>query len=354
MAKQGKIKLSEVEGLTPEDVASLKKLGIIHTTWRDYTLMLLNSTPDPLRSIWREKVVTSTSHWHFNTGSISEGNMAGVEVLAVLPSELTMKVVDDAFEPDGWYKGERLSGSKRMKVFLGHYPQESISNEANLCLKYIVKHWDEYGHLIQEIPLLSRIWKLAQESGGKCIIPDEVLTYILEKPVNDKIYGTWIDVAYDVFENGIPSDKYAEYWKSDKIEDFPLAFKADEETAQFIDRDCNSENGYWVRKYRNNDGALEQIALSLEEQKKNFLNVCDIFFKEDVSMSPCWKKIAICILKNDTSMKYAGFAPTFRERQAREEAIAAFSTKQKEKEKAKAEAERLAAQIENERKKKMM
>lgn len=337
------IKLSEVEGLTLEDVASLKKLGIIHTTWRDYTLMLLNSTPDPLRSIWREKVVTSTSHWHFNTGSISEGNMAGVEVLAVLPSELTIKVVDDAFEPDGWYKGERLSGSKRMKVFLGHYPQESISNEANLCLKYIVKHWDEYGHLIQEIPLLSRIWKLAQESGGKCIIPDEVLTYILEKPVNDKIYGTWIDVAYDVFENGIPSDKYAEYWKSDKIEDFPLA--------EYIE---DTEERYFYRIIKEDGSEDLGDPIPLEEQKKNFLNVCDIFFREDVSMSPCWKKIAICILKNDTSMKYAGFAPTFRERQAREEAIAAFSTKQKEKEKAKAEAERLAAQIENERKKKMM
>lgn len=300
----------ETVTLTQELIDEINDLNLIHTTWRDYTLMLLNSTPDPLRSIWREKVVTSISHWQFNTGSISEGNMAGAEVLSVLPTDLTQMIVDDSFEPDGWYKQSRLAGSKRMKVFLGHYPQESISNEANLCLKYIVKNWEKHGHLIQETPLLKRIWDLAQASGGKCLIPDEILTYILEKPIDDSKYGSWIDVCYDVFTNGIPSEKFAEYWKSDKIEGFPLAAPD-----------------------------------SLEEQKKNFLSVCDIFFKEDVSMSPCWKKIAICILKNDTSMKYAGFAPTLRERQAREDAIAAFSTKQKDKEKAKEEAKRLAEQI---------
>lgn len=332
----------ETVTLTQELIDEINDLNLIHTTWRDYTLMLLNSTPDPLRSIWREKVVTSICHWQFNTGSISEGNMAGVEILSVLPNELTMKVVDDAFEPDGWYKDSRLAGSKRMKVFLGHYPQESLSNEANLCLQYIVKNWDEYGHLIEEIPLLNRIWKLAQESGGKCILPDEVLTYILEKPVNDNIYGTWIDVAYDVFKNGIPSDKYAEYWKSDKIEGFPLAeYNPDSKEK-------------WFHRTVSEDGTVHiGEPISLEEQKKNFLKVVEVFFKEDVAMSPCWKKIAICILKNDTSMKYAGFAPTFRERQAREEAIAAFSTKQKEKEKAKEEAKRLADQIAKERKKKM-
>lgn len=309
-----KIKLSEISGLTADDISLLKELQVIHTTWKDYTLLLLNSTPDPLRSIWREKVVTSLSHWNFNAGSISEGNLIGTEVLTVLPSEFTQMVVDDSFEPDGWYKMTRLAGSKRMKVFLGHYPQESISNEANLCIKYIIKHWDKYSHLIFDTPMLKRMWDLAQHSGGKCILPDEILTYILEKPVNDSKYGGWIDVAYDVFTNGIPSDKYKEYWKNDKIEGFPLD----------VDED-------------------------IEVQKKNFLNLCDIILKEDVSMSPCWKKIAICILKNDVSFKYAGFGSTLRERQAREEAIAAFSTKQEEKEKAKIEAQRLADKIAKER-----
>ena len=53
------------------------------------------------------------------------------------------------------------------------------------------------------------------------------------------------------------------------------------------------------------------------------------------------KKVAICILKNDVTMKYAGFAPTLRERIARENAIAAFSNKQKERDEALKAAERL-------------
>lgn len=302
----------------------IKDLNIIHTTWKDYALMLLNSTPDPLRSVWREKVVTSLTHWKFSNGSISEGNVAGCEVLSELPDTFTKMVVDDAFYKGVWKKLGRLSGSKRMKVYLGNYPQESISNEANLCLKYIIKHWDEdfedgmkYKDLIEASPLLSRMWDFAQKSQGKCVLPDEVCTYILEKPVDDSKYGVWIDVSEDIFTNGIPSEKFKDYWKSDKIEGFPFEVESD-----------------------------------IEMQKKYFLSMCDIILKEDVSMSPCWKKICICILKNDTSMKYAGFGATLRERQAREDAIAAFSTKEEEKKKAKLEAEKLAAKIEKENKEK--
>lgn len=310
-------KLNE-EGICETDITSINTLKTIHTTWRDYSLMLLNSTPDPLRSIWREKVATSFSHWNFVDGSISESNLSGLEILSVLPAEMTLKVVDDSFEPDLWKKISRLPGSKRMKVFLGHYPQESLSNEANLCLKYLVKHWEEYGHLIQETDLLKRIWDFAQASGGTCILPDEVLTYTLEKPINDKIYGAWIEAASDIFANGLPTDKYVDYWKSGKMEGFPLAVDVDEKI-----------------------------------QKKNFLSVCDIIFKEDIPFSPAWKKIAICILKNDTSFKYAGFGATLRERVAREDALAAFSTKQEDKEKAKVEAVRLAKQIQKEKEKVM-
>lgn len=332
--EDGKINLKD--GFSLDE---LKSLNVIHITWRDYTLLMLNSTNDPLRTIWREKVVTSLSHWSFNTGSIDEGNLAGVEILAALPDEFTEKVVDDAWSDLDWSKEGRLARSKRMNVFLGHYPQESLSNEANLCMKYIINHWDEYGHLINEIPVLSRIWELAQMSGGKCVLPDEVLTYILEKPVNDKKQAPWIDVAHDIFTNGIPSETYNKYWKSDKIEGYPLA--------EFIP---DTEEKWFERKVLE-DGTVEiGNAISFEDQKENFLKVCDIFLKESVSWSPCWKKIAICILKNDVSMKYAGFGATLRERLAREDAIAAFETKKEEKEAAKANAKALAEKIEKENK----
>ena len=335
-------------------INEVKELNRIHVSWRDYALIMLNSTAEPLRSIWREKIVTSIAHWEFDKGSISEGNIAGMEILEVLPSELTEKLVDDHFEPGKWKKLGRLNGSKRMILHIGHYPQESTSNEANICLKYLVKNWDNviYENLtgkdiIMNTPLLYRIWDFAQKSDGKCITGDEVLTYLLEKPLeNDmKKYGVWMDAAEDIFENGIPSEKYKDYYKISKIEDYPLAYK--DETG-IADIDCNEENNFYMREYRNNNGSLEIIALPLEEQKQNFLNVCGIILKEDVSYCCCWKKICICILKNDVSFKYAGFGATLRERQARENAMAAFSTKQEEKEQAKKNAEALAAKIEKE------
>lgn len=301
---------------TEEDVLKeIDSLKTIKTSWKDYCLMMLNSTAEPLRSIWREKIITSITHWEFGNGSISEGNIAGLEIMSALPSELTKSVVNDYYEPGAWQKLNRLSGSKRMNIAIGKYPEESLSNEANTCIKYIVKHWDKYGHLIHEIQLLERMWELAQQSAGKCVSQDEVLTYLLEKPLDDKIGSVWIEASTDIFENGIPSTKYEKYYKAAKIEGFPLEPSHD-----------------------------------IEVQKKNFTDMCDIILKEDVGYCCCWKKICICILKNDVSMKYAGFGATLRERKAREDAVAAFSTKQEEKEKAKIAAAQLATKIEKERK----
>lgn len=346
--------------LNSEDAVKdeIQDLSTIRTSWRDYTLMMLNSTAEPLRSIWREKIVTSMSHWTFEKGSISEGNIDGMEILTVLPSELTEKIVNDHFEEGELVKLNRLAGSKRMNVHIGHYPQESTSNEANLCLKYIVNNYDKVifinkkvendedprsvayecftgKDLIMNIPLIRRMWDVAQKTGGMTVSNDEVLTYNLEKPVDDSHYGVWLDVTEDVAENGRPSDKYDKYWKLDRIENYPLA--------EYVpDADA------WFSRNVLDGGTVELKELSLEDQKKNFLNMCDMVLKEDVAMCCCWKKIAICILKNDVTMKYAGFSATLKERQAREEAMAAFSTKQDEKAKAKENAEALARKIEKE------
>lgn len=347
------MKMSVPELNTEDEVLNeIKNLSVIKTSWRDYTLMMLNSTAEPLRSIWREKIVTSMSHWTYEKGSISEGNIAGMEILTVLPSELTEKLVDDHFENGELVKLNRLSGSKRMNIHIGHYPQESTSNEANICLKYLVKNWNNvvYSHihnedgasydltgkdLIMDIPLLKRMWDVAQKTGGNSVSNDEVLTYNLEKPVDDSHFGVWLDVTEDVAENGRPSDKYDKYWKLDKIENYPLS--------EYI-----PDADKWFSRNVLSDGTVELEELSIEDQKNNFLSMCDLVLKEDVAMCCCWKKIAICILKNDVTMKYAGFSATLRERQAREEAMAAFSTQQEEKAKAKENAEALAKKIEKE------
>jgi len=292
-------------------VNEINELNNIHITWRDYTLMMLNSTADPLRTIWREKLVSSIISTEFKKSSTCEGNLVGLKILSLLPSEFTQSIVNDSFEEGEIKLLGRLSGSKRMGLIIGHYPQESPAEETRLCLHYIIDNWDEYGHFINEIPTLRKIWDISQISHGKCLYPDEILTYTLERYIDEENDG-WIDVVYDIFLNGIDDKKFKKYYFNDKLVGFPLT-----------------------------------PPRNLEEQQENFINFIDIFLKEDITSIASWKRIAICILKNDVSFSYAGFGKTFKEKQAREEAIAAFSLKEEEKKKAKEEILKLTNKIIN-------
>lgn len=289
-----------------------KKLDNIHTSWKDYALFLLNTADSESRDNWRTKFITSMIHWDFNTGSISESNIIGLEVMSSIPSDFTESVVDDSWKRGGWYRDKRLPGSKRQVVSLGHYPQESISNEANLVIKQIVNDWDESHDLIFSNDYLSRMWDFAQKSNGQCVTQDEILTYTLEHETNEHIPAYWTDISNDVFKNGVENSKYKKDYRSDKLEGYPFA-----EGSKL--------------KWKSNDDDHE---LQLEEMQKNFLDMCDIILKEDISYSPSYKKMAITILKNDKVGQYMGFQPTLRERKARQEAMAAFSAEQKDKEKA--------------------
>lgn len=334
-------------------IQEVQRLDVIHTSWRDYALLLMNSTNDPLRSIWREKVVTSFVHWTFGKGSISEENLLGMEILSELPTSFTKRIVDDAFSPEGdgsWHKLKRLPRGKRMEVHIGHYPQESMSNEAFQCVKYIIDHFDQYGQLIDNSPTLHAMWVMAQMSDGACVTGDEILTYVLELPINDAKHSNVVDVCLNVFSRGIPSDKYKKYWRSDRIEGFPKNTASDASEIFNIVWDPSDPN------YDSNakEAAIQSIIANWEPSKdltpqraaENFIKFCSVILKEDVAWSPCWKKIAICILKNDVTFKYAGFAATLRERQAREDAFDAFDQQKKAQEEAKRQALAQARAIE--------
>lgn len=271
----------------------IKELSKIHVSWRDYALMMLNSTHEPLRSIWREKLVSSITRTIFNKTSIFESNLVGLEVLSHLPDTFTMKVVDDSWNYGDWKSLGRLSGSKRMSVVLGHYPQETTGNEALLCLQYVIDHWSECKNLIFGDEYLHRMWEFSQKSRGEVVYPDEVLTRILERdPVNGE--GEWLRASEDILSNGIPSKKFEKYYFSEKLKGFPFSFIDDEEI-----------------------------------QKEYFLQVSNKILKEDISSIPSWKRICICILKNDVLFSYAGFQRTWKEIQARDEALKMFNERER-------------------------
>lgn len=295
-----------------ELIEKAKKLNKIHMSWKDYALFLLNTADPESRENWRAKFVTSMTHWQFNTGSISESNIIGLEVLSSLPSDFTQEVCDDSWERGEWYRDKRLAGSKRQVVCLGHYPQESLSNEANMCIRAILSDWDRYNHMIFESDYISRMWEFSQKSGGLCVTQDEILTYTLEKETNERIPAYWVDVAEDVLKNGVEDYKYKKEYRTKKLEGYPLA----------------EGSGY---KWISTENGQE---LTLDQMKDNFERMCDIILKEDISYSPSYKKLAITILKNDKTGTYMGFQPTLKERRARQEAMAAFAVQEKDKAKA--------------------
>ena len=270
------------------DISRIKVLDNIHTTWRDYALLLVNSTNGPLRQNWRGKIVTMMIHSQFFFNSVFESHLIGLQILSELPNWLTKKVVDDVWEYGKWEFNERCVGSKRPKIRLGHLPQDSLDNEALMCMEWILDHWNEHKDIIFNSKLLSSIWQLAQDSGGKCLYPDEVLTYQLDKKIGD-LPGAWIDVCRDVFTNGIPSQTYKKYWYSTAIPGFPLAAPATEAEA------------------------IENMRTLLQKA-----------LKEDTQSCASWKRACICVLKNDVSWKYAGFATSSNDRLTIVECLKAF------------------------------
>ena len=190
-----------------------------------------------------------------------------------------------------------------------------------------------YADVLHSSSLLHKMFVLAQMCDGNGISQDEVLTYILEKPVSDHQHGAWIIPFVDVSFNGIPSQKWEKYWRSGKIEGFPLNATAEShqkcvEILSNVEWNPQREN-YSLDDISDAINALidaYECVLPLEEQMKKMNTFCQRWIlPEDVSYSPCWKKICICVLKNDVSMKYAGFLTRSEERRVGKECRSRWS-----------------------------
>lgn len=287
------IDLTNIKSLYDE----IESLNNIKITWRDYCLLLINSTPNPLRSIWREKVSSSLIHTIFTKSAISESNLVGLGVMLNLPNDFTNSLVDDCYEFNNRLLG-RLPGSKKMDVILDHYPQESLCNEAYVCLSYILKNFDKYGNMITKNEFLSKCWSFSQKYRGNVLFPDETLNFFLEfdsSIISDSFspYSDFMNISEFIFKNGIDNNKFKKFY----VEcDYPI--------------NPSSES------------TIEN--LTLEEKIDNFQSFIDKFLKEDIKGISNWKRIAIAILKNDVTLQYAGMARTWKERQAQEDAFNVF------------------------------
>ena len=190
---------------------------------------MLNTSGEPMRSSGREKTVTSIFHWTYGCGAIGEGQLIALEVRSDLPDDYTESLVDDHWDWGAWHKIARIKRSKQMKVQLGHYPQETITNEAWICIQDILcrKAWS----MIRETPALKALWNYAQRTGGKTVAPDELLAVLLEEnSIDDGIDGerycnrddpsmvmNWIPDALRYLQNGPVIDCFKKFYSTPVI-----------------------------------------------------------------------------------------------------------------------------------------
>lgn len=346
----------EEAGQTPElsveDKASLMKevaeMNLQRISWRDYALNLLNTAAEPARSNWREKLVTSIIHWSYGKGgSFNEGNLEGLEVLTELPSGLTEEIVDDSYERGTWYFNGRLAGSKKRKMLLGHYSQQSLAKEGNIMWEWMMNNWFEEWEgkpiwkIVQDSDHLRKTFEFAQRSGGEVLFNDEILTYVLEKDAHEERPAFWTNVSDDVFTNGIPSDKYKNDYKTIMPEQYPVE-------SYFIEE--SFEGDFWWNKFLRPEerSSNPEITEPMKRLFKNVQDVADKYMKEDLSNSPSWKRMVVVILQNDIDGKYMGFSKSSVAELSRAEAMAAFSKNEKEADQAKASIGILKKKVEKE------
>ena len=172
------VKVSRVRSLDIEDLKEPisqglipKEMAIIHTTWRDYCLYMLNTTSEPLKSIWREKMVTSILSWKYATGSVWDTTIDALQVLSDMPDQLTMDLLDDVWNEEDWNTFGRLGISAKRVLSISKYPQESLEKEALTVIEHIVENEDL--DLLKSSSKLYDLATLWNEQGGKSLTPLE-------------------------------------------------------------------------------------------------------------------------------------------------------------------------------------
>lgn len=185
-----------------EDREALLALNKIHVTWRDYCLYMLNTTQDPLKSIWREKMVTSILSWKLSTGSVPDPTLDALEVLSDMPNDHTMKLFDDSWERADYKVSGRLNISGKWVLSISHYPQESLEKEALMVIEDIIKRKDTA--MLEMSPKLVALADEWNAKDGKSITG-------LDAQRN--FFGKEERVEYDVVEP-IPERYSKKYWSN--------------------------------------------------------------------------------------------------------------------------------------------
>ena len=292
-----------------EELEEMKSLAVIHTTWEEYCLYLLNTSDEPAKSIWRQKMVTSILSWKYSEGSVEPSTVDALNILSEIDPSIVKLVTDDVWTKDDYHIGGILPISGKQNLSISHYPQESLEKEVQMCISYIIENklFDE----IDKSPSLKSIIEKFESVDVKTMLTPT--QYLMVHYGNDAVKK----------KNKVDENTEKLYANIIRYDDIKEKLKSLKEGENITDPDIK----IWIKRIT--DANLK-------------------WFKEQIHSTSSWKRFTINILKNDITCKYLGFGPCMSERLARANAMQAFSQKQEEKEKAKKEAEKMVKKIEAE------
>ena len=184
------------EGIVPDE------MRIIHSTWKNYCLYMLNTTCEPLRSIWREKMITSILSWKYASGSTPDTTLDALIILSDLDSSYTEKLTDDHWSKEDWKTFGRLNISGKRIISISHYPQESLEKESLICFEDICERKD-----LDMLKSSERLYELCTDwnkQGGKSLTSLDVQT---------NFFGKIAKVEYPTVDP-VPKEGTPKFWKN--------------------------------------------------------------------------------------------------------------------------------------------
>lgn len=119
------------------------KLLTISYTWKEYCLHLLNTSSEPARSNWREKMITDILKHKYQGINGADTTVDAFNILVELPNEFLKENNIEIWNKDDLHVIAR-NKSLRPIITFKDYPQESLEFEVNQLMQVIIKNrdWD--------------------------------------------------------------------------------------------------------------------------------------------------------------------------------------------------------------------
>ena len=188
-----------------EDLEEVKELNKIHVSWKEYCLYMLNTSLEPARSNWRNKMVTDILKLRFQGNSCPLSTKDALQILTDLPDSYTLPLIDEVWHKTDWKEHESNLKSKKDIITIVRYPQESLEAEALLCISKICAEKDE--STLNKSP---KLVELANKwNNGEIYTPEEFRMSLVKKEKLNKI-----KISEDYWDNII---KGANIWFKENI-----------------------------------------------------------------------------------------------------------------------------------------